>query len=364
MPLNIDFIGKDKVQGAIASYMMSEGKLDPGSKRPFIENGKAYMAIYKGGDPNDLKNYAVVPTTNATLRRDEWKQLDEAVLRASEQRLGGFQDLSANGLVYNLGNGMGTTVLEYHDVVGDLTAELTMDGISRGENNRPDYQTVYLPIPILHVDYEINMRELSVSRNLGQALDTYQAERATRAINLKLDQMLYTNLSYTYGSGTIYSYVNHPNRNQLTVATGWAASAKSPKQIVQDVLDAKAQSLADYHFGPWMLYIPANWEIVMDYDYEDTGNTATRQTIRERIMAIGGIKGIKVIDILADDEALLVQMTSDVVRVVRGMGIQNIQWKEEGDFVNKFKVITIQVPQVRSDPNGRSGIVHMAASFS
>jgi len=53
-------------------------------------------------------------------------------------------------------------------------------------------------------------------------------------------------------------------------------------------------------------------------------------------------------------------MTSNVVRLVQGMGIQNIQWKEEGNFVTKFKVITIQVPQIRSDYNEKSGIVHLA----
>jgi len=98
----------------------------------------------------------------------------------------------------------------------------------------------------------------------------------------------------------------------------------------------------------------------MDQDYEDTGNTSTNRTVRERILQVAGIEGIKVVDTLTDDNVLLVQMTSDVVRLVRGMGIQNIQWQTEGNFVNKFKVITIQVPQVRADQEGHSGVVHLA----
>jgi hypothetical protein len=77
-------------------------------------------------------------------------------------------------------------------------------------------------------------------------------------------------------------------------------------------------------------------------------------------MKIAGIKGIKVVDTLTADNILLVQMTSDVVRLVRGMGIQSVEWQVEGKFITKYKVMTIQVPQIRSDQAGRSGIVHLA----
>jgi hypothetical protein len=66
------------------------------------------------------------------------------------------------------------------------------------------------------------------------------------------------------------------------------------------------------------------------------------------------------VDTLADDNVLLVQMTRDVIRLVQGMGITNVQWKSEGDFIQNFKVLTIQVPQLRSDQDGHCGIVHLA----
>jgi hypothetical protein len=53
-------------------------------------------------------------------------------------------------------------------------------------------------------------------------------------------------------------------------------------------------------------------------------------------------------------------MTPDVVRLVRGMGLQNVEWKSEGNFMTNYKVMTIQVPQIRSDQNGASGLVHMS----
>jgi hypothetical protein len=40
------------------------------------------------------------------------------------------------------------------------------------------------------------------------------------------------------------------------------------------------------------------------------------------------------------------------------MAVQNVQWQTEGNFVNKYKVLTIQVPQIRSDDNNACGVLH------
>jgi hypothetical protein len=110
-----------------------------------------------------------------------------------------------------------------------------------------------------------------------------------------------------------------------------------------------------------MIYIPTAYETILDEDYVgSTPDTAPNVTTRQRIMQISGIKGIKVIDTLAADTILFVQMTSDVVRLIQGMGLTNVEWETEGRFITKYKVLTIQVPQIRSDPDGRSGIIHVA----
>jgi hypothetical protein len=178
--------------------------------------------------------------------------------------------------------------------------------------------------------------------------------------------MLFTNVTYSYGEkdsrseNTIYSYVNHPDRNTVTLSTygGWDDnSATTGADILNSVLAMKQTSIDNYHYGPWQLYIPTAYETRLDNDYD---TTTPGTTIRERILKIGGIEGIKVIDTLTADNVLMVQMTSDVVRLVRGMGMQNVEWQTEGRFINKYKVLTIQVPQIRSDQNGKTGIVHMS----
>jgi len=375
MNVNVDLIANGIAQGQVANQLQSNGNLNLGALRPFKAFNKkgeyvgSYVNIYMGGNPTQPTSYKLVPIgTNATLRRDEWKQLDDAIQEISRQRLGGVDDLISKGLTYNLGNAMGTTVLEWHDVSEALEAKITMDGVTRGQNDQLNFQTNYLPIPIIHVDYEINARMLAASRSLGNPLDTTLAERAARRVNEKLESMLFTDTTYAFGTkddrnrNKIYSYVNFPDRNQISMGTAWdsldvdSATADGGQTIVGQVSDLKQALISAHFYGPYQLYIPTAYETVIDMDYKAESDV----TIRERILKLENIKGIKVIDTLPANNVLLVQMTSNVVRLVRGMGIQNVEWSEEGKFITKYKVMTIQVPQIRSDQGGKCGIAHLA----
>lgn len=375
----VDLIYNGMGQGDVANRLLNNGgaRIDPGEMRPYLhfneKTGKygVYVTAFMGGDAKDPKRYKAIPIqTNATtLRRDEWKALDDAVLSIAETRLVGIQDLISKGLTYTLGNAMGTTVLEWHDTGDAMEASVTMDGVTRSKGDRVTFQHNYLPIPIIHVDYEINSRVLAASRNMGNSLDTLSAERAGRKVADKLESLLFTDTSYSFGEAdsrsrnTIYSYLNFPDRETYTI-TAWDASGKTGAQIVADVLAAKQKAINAKHYGPYNLYIPTAWETVLDEDYVGSSpdTSATNRTIRERILSITNVNEVKVIDTLPANNALLVQMTSDVVRLVQGMGIQNVQWQTEGNFINKYKVMTIQVPQIRSDRNGKTGIVHMSTT--
>ena len=197
---------------------------------------------------------------------------------------------------------------------------------------------------------------------MGNPIDTLYAERAARKVAEKLEEMLFTNYTYAFGAkddrgrNTIYSLINHPDRNTVSMASDWDDSASTGATIVQDVLNAKQASINDSHFGPWVLYIPTGYETAIDADYD---STTPGTTIRERILKISGITAVKVADKLPADNVVLVQMTTDTIRLVRGLGLTNVEWQTEGPFVRHHKVMTIQIPQIRSDHDGKSGLVHL-----
>lgn len=361
--VNIDYLGvSGSASGELAAYIARAGKFDPNMKRPWMDEktGKSYVAMYNGyGDPTKKDSYKPkLIQTNATLRYDDWKQFDDAVLLASRTRLGGIQDLRDKNLIYNLGNGMGTMILQGSTASDPHEAELSMSGKVKGQGDRPNYEPTYLPMPICHVDFELDSRVIEAARMNRHPIDTSSIESGVRRVNEKLETMLFTDTDFAYGGGTIYSYLNEPNINSVTLSTNWDASAKTGAAIKNDVIAMKQSSVNAKHYGPWMLYVPTAYETVLDDDYND--NTPSK-TIRARILEIDGITGVKVVDTLTANKVLLVQMTSDVVRLVVGMPIQTLEWKTGDTFTNYFKVMTIQVPQVRSDQDGNSGVVLLSA---
>jgi len=293
--------------------------------------------------------------TNAVLRKDEWKQYDTAVIKAAQVRLIGVADLMSRGLVYRISNGLGTTVLEYEDQSDVEAASVNMSGVTKGNNDTVEWDINYMPLPIIHKDYQINIRKLNASRTTGQSLDTTMAELASRKVAEKMEEALFVGLStYTYGGGSIYGLTDQPRRNIGSLTANWDDSAATGPVVIADVLAMKQASIDDRHYGPWGIYIPTNFETAMDDDYV----SGYPKTIRSRINEIEGIEFLKVADKLTADNVVMVQMTSDVVRMVEGLPLTTVEWTTEGGMIFKFKVMTINIPQVRADQDDRSGVMH------
>lgn len=339
--------------GSVAQRLVSNG-MNVNSLRPWIgSDGRAYMAVMVN---NELK---AMPITNAaTLRKDEWLQYDTAVVREARIRLGAIADLEGRGLVYNLTNGLGKTVLETENLGEFSVAEISMDGISKTQGDRAGFGTGYLPLPIVHKDYFINARVLASSRTTGDPLDTTSAELATRQVVEKMEDMLVNGSgTYTFGGGVIYGYTDFPSRNTGSLGSAWNVSGYTGQDILEDVLAMKQAAIGDRMYGPYILYVPVAYETILDEDFKANSDL----TIRARLKQIEGISDVKVCDKLTTGNVLLVQMTSDVVRIVNGMAIAPVEWQEQGGMVLHYKVMGIKVPQIRATQAGRCGIVHYSA---
>jgi len=51
-------------------------------------------------------------------------------------------------------------------------------------------------------------------------------------------------------------------------------------------------------------------------------------------------------------------LTSDVVKMITGMGPTVVQWETQGGMRVHFKVMSIMVPRIAADHELKSGIVH------
>lgn len=294
--------------------------------------------------------------TADTLRRDEWKAFDTAVTEEGALRLRGIADLINAGLTIPVSNAIGKTIFEYERVNDLEDAIVSMTGVVRSENDRVDFGNAGVPLPIVHKDWNLDIRHLAGSRSRGEPLDTMNARLSARKVAEKVEEMLYVG-GKTYGGLTIYGYTTHPSRNTTAFGAGGAwTGAKTGEQILTDVQTMKSIMEGDRMFGPYMIYVGGTAGLHIDNDFKANSDRSTR----ERLLMIDGISGIRVTDKMPAAAVVMVQMTRDVVTLLNGEPIQTVQWDVNGGFEVAFKVWAIQIPLVRADAAGRSGIVHMS----
>lgn len=293
--------------------------------------------------------------TNDTLLYKEWETIDKAVLKEAQLRLNGVNILLQKGLTFEIQNGLSKTVLAWQDASDLEEAEVNMDGISKARRDRPVYDLNYIPLPIFHKGFSYSSREIAASRQGNMPLDTTTAELATRKVTEKVEDFLINGSGdYTFGGGTIYGLTDFPNRNQGSLTSNWDDSATSGDVILTDVLEMKSALIADRFHGPYGLWIPTNYETVLDDDFKADSDI----TIRERILKVTNIERVDVIDYMPSDNVVMLQLTTDVCRIVVGLSIVVVEWDSEGGLRHNFKVMAIMVPQVRSTQADRCGVAH------
>ncbi len=347
----MDFIQNGQAHGSVATTLLNNG-FDVGALRPWIgKDNRHYIA--QNGVAVPLQN------ANATLRKEEWKQLDDSILVAAKERLRVVADLRAAGLTYTIPNGMGKTVLE-SQMMGDITpATISMDPARSSEQDRPEFGIVNLPLPVIHKDFYFNARQVATSRNTGAPIDTTMAQLAARRVSEEAERLvLGIAPTFAYGGGTVYGFTNFPQRIAVEL-TSPENSDWTPATLLRELLGMKQRSVDAFHFGPWVAYFSPAWSLYLDDDYSEAKGD---NTVRQRLEAIEGITSVRSADFLTGFQIVLVQMTSDVVRLVLGMDITTLQWETLGGMKLNFKVMAIMVPQLRSaEAEGENaGIIHGA----
>ena len=293
--------------------------------------------------------------TLGTLRKDEWVAFDNTVVDIARRSLGAVGDLLSRGLRYNLPNALGTTRVEWERISDMDPAMMTMSGISESQNDRVVYDLQGLPVPIIHKDFNINIRALAASRNNGQGLDTTQLELSTRKVAELIETMLFNGATVLGTNNLIYGFTTAPARNTGSLTASWMTA--TGEQMVSDVLRMIGAEVADNMFGPYVLYVSTSVYVKMGADYKANGD----KTILDRITGIPNISAVVPTKDLADGQVLLVQLTRDVVDIIDGMQPTIVEWESHGGMVSHYKVMAIMLPRIRSDFAGQSGIAHYSA---
>lgn len=386
-----DYILDGQGHGEVGSGL-SEVRYDAGLLRPYLDHrGRPCVTMNTGRRVYDQKRRVYVPERRAvlikdlhrmgiespvhnatTLRKEEWIQIDRAVVRAARKRLRAWEDLSASSSFGGF-DGMSKLTLEYEAMTDPGEALVDMEGIADGRTDAPLFKLRSIPLPITHSDFWFSQRRIAVSRNTGTPIDTTMAEAAGRRVAEMIEKTLIgveTGITYgtqTAGPGahdgtsTVYGYTNFPYR--ITKTDLHTPAATNPEYITEDVIEMRELLYAQGFYGPFMVYYSTGYDRFFDDDYFRAGGTAATRTVRERVGAIEGVMGFRRLDYLTSGyQMIMVQMTPDVAQAINAMDITTVQWDSQGGLRRNFKVMAIQVPLLRAPYSGVAPIVHGTTS--
>ena len=344
-----------QIGGEIPFTLDADGRINVNAARPFLdEDGETRIITNAEGDSRLVTNAGL-------LQYQEWLEIDRAVTQTANLRLTGIADLRGRGLTHSLGS-IGQTVSLWDAVSSMTPAQIDMAGITPGQEDTIAYAPTQVPVPIVHKDFRLNLRRLQASRMFGESVDVTAASVASRLVAEASERMLFGGKAIKVDGGTIYGYRTFPSRAQVDRTADWPSA--TPAQIKGDVQAMLTAARARRFYGPFSLYIPPEWEGVLDEYYlvgDDTaGITSVGLTIRQALLALSGLEEIKVADFMgASGEAVMVQMTRDVVDLAVAQDVTTLSWSAMGGMQEHFKVMAVWVPRLKADFDGRCGIVHL-----
>lgn len=347
----------DTLTGEFAPLASQNGML---AKRPYIATNGRYAGmpcitvntgqLDEGGNPI----YAEKPVNvNATLRKDEWVSLDNTLLEAARERLVIVDDLMAAGLVYNAG-GLGALTAEWETGSEVTDARITMDGDTETENDRQEFGLNGVPIPMIHKDWKISERAMLASRTRGAALDVTTGAEMSRSVSRTLESMFFNGASVKSDSYNIYGLTTFPSRLTYTIAD-WSDTANvTPEDIFADILAMIRALELQRSYGPFTLYIPGAYSFRFREDFKEFSD----KTLMERVQDEEMISRVRVADALPVGNVCMVEMTSRVIDIAMASDITTVQWQSGSGFTNHFKTYAAMAPRLKTDFDGRTGILH------
>jgi uncharacterized linocin/CFP29 family protein len=339
------------------------------SKRPYIAtNGrhKGHPVVTVNTGQMDESGNPVYQekriNTNATLRKDEWIDLEDQILESARERLVIVDDLISAGLTYNVG-GLGTIISEWESASEMTDAEITMDGETKTNKDRQNFKLNGVPIPIIQKDFSIGERQLLSSRNRGASLDVTQGVEAGLNVGRKSEHMVFFGASVGGSNGyTIPGLTTFADRATYTISD-WSddddSTGVTPEEIFGEILKM-VQKLEDEKraYGPFTLYIPGKYAFRFRQDFKEFSD----KTLMERVVDEQVISRVRVSDTLTDGNVVLVEMNRRVLDLAIAADVTTVQWQSGSGFTNHFKTYAAWAPRLKADYDGRTGILHGSTS--
>lgn len=312
------------------------------------------------------KQYAAnaMASNASTLERDEYETLSDRIIQTFKRNLVGLDDLQEQGLTRNISL---ATQVDLWQTVSEVTeADITMDGEDQAQNDRVEYTTDGVPVPIVHKDFRIPQRELETSRRMNNDLRTDTGAEVSRAVAEMASQMLFQgwNPAVSTERGDDWQVYGYTDSEVSTNVSGnqWTNSPGEIRDAFVGAIDALTdENNQDPAGDGFLTYVSQTQyrEFRSAIDPDGDGNLTVRERIENEFDAeLGAIQSVPDY-VLPDGEMVMVNPTPDVVELALAEDMQTLEWSSGSGMTNFFKVLWSGAPEIKTDAQGRVGVAHV-----
>lgn len=353
--MGVEFIQDGVASGNLAARLL-ECDMDPNAMRPYRwRDGKTYIDKWVGNDDKGNPQYKPVRVNNdSVVPWEVWREIDRTVVETALPELRVIADLQAAGLGRTV-DAMSVGVLTHYKRSRSASSRVVWNPAVRARRDRPKYAPAHTPIPFIESEWGFELRDLRMAARGGINLDFDQIRDATRSVlETAEDMVLGTGTAYDFNGYTMPGILNFGDA-ETQVLSDPAGGGWSPSVLYGEINAMRQKSINNNFLGPWFLYFGYEWDLYLNKDYSALNPAG--QTLREKLLALDGISGIRILRRMTGKKVILIQLTDSVIRLYNGMPLRAIQWESPDGFVVQGKIITSIVPQPRSDADGNTGIV-------
>ena len=243
--------------------------------------------------------------------------------------------------------------------------EISMDGRGESQPDEGANERFGVPIPIVHVDYEIPARKQQQSMNFGESIDDQQAEDAGRVLRETEENLFLDGWGPTVPDSQGNNLDLYGVRDSAVSITGSATGDWGTADNIKDTIDAILNDLEsqtdDNDRGPdpveqgaWLWYHPNQRSDLRAADPDGDGN----QTVMTRLQQDYPYLDMQAAGELNDGELVCMVKDPRFIRVLTAQAPTNLSEEVEMGLATEYKTLASRIPFFKTTYSGIKGAAY------
>lgn len=305
------------------------------------------------------------PTANnQILDFEEHEARDQDVLQEVRTNLTMMESVMAAGFTRNTSLAR-TEYIKQRSSKWSNKGEISMDGRAESQPDEQNKERFGVPIPIVHVDYDIPVRKQQQSMNFGEPIDDEDAEEAGRVLRETEENLFLDGWGPTVPDSQGNNLDLYGVRDSSVSITGSASGDWGTASNIKDTIDAILNELesqtSDNDRGPdpvqqgaWLWYHPNQRSDLRAADPDGDGN----MTVKTRLQRDYPYLDMQAAGELADGELVCMVKDPRFIRVLTAQAPTNLSEEVDMGLATEYKTLASRIPFFKTTYDGIKGAVY------